>query len=79
MKQQLQQRLQELETEFQSGQQVLAELETKKANLQDTLLRIEGAIQVLKEELAKTENTESDTSLDALDGKPAEMVTNSHD
>ena len=59
MKQQLEQRLKELEAEFKSGQQVLAELEAKKANIQSTLLRIEGAIQVLKEELAKNNGATS--------------------
>ena len=36
---------------------MLADLETKRANLGDGLLRISGAIQVLEEELAKTEQT----------------------
>lgn len=53
MKKQLQQRLQELKTEFESGQKMLAELEAKQANLRESLLRISGAIQVLEEELAK--------------------------
>ena len=55
MKQQLGQRLQELKTEFASGQKVLAELEEKRSNIQSTLLRIQGAIQVLEEELAKAD------------------------
>ena len=62
MKEQLQKRLQQLKTEYESGQKVLAELETKKTNLRETLLRIAGAIQVLEEELAQSEqenNTES--------------------
>ncbi len=56
MKQQLQQRLQELKAEYESGKKVAAELEAKQANVRDTLLRIAGAIQVLEEELAKAEN-----------------------
>lgn len=61
MKEQLQKRLQQLKTEYESGQKVLVELETKKTNLRETLLRIAGAIQVLEEELAQSEedNTES--------------------
>jgi hypothetical protein len=47
MKQQLEQRLKELRTEFESGQKALADLEVKQANLRNTLLRISGAIQVL--------------------------------
>lgn len=56
MKQQLQQRLQELKSEYESGQKVLAELEAKQTHVRDTLLRIAGAIQVLEEELTKAEN-----------------------
>lgn len=62
MKEKLQKRLQQLKTEYESGQKVLVELETKKTNLRETLLRIAGAIQVLEEELAQSEeenNTES--------------------
>lgn len=46
---QLEQRLQELRAEFESGQKMLADLENKQANLRDTMLRISGAIQVLEE------------------------------
>jgi len=53
MKQKLEQRLQTLKTEFESGQKVLAELEAKQASVRDTLLRISGAIQVLEEALAE--------------------------
>ncbi|ASC72320.1 hypothetical protein XM38_032770 [Halomicronema hongdechloris C2206] len=56
MKEQIRQRLKELQTEFESGQKVMAELEAKQTNLRDTLLRISGAIQVLKEELDKVES-----------------------
>jgi uncharacterized protein (DUF3084 family) len=49
---QLTQRLAQLRTEYESGQQMLAELEAKQRNLRDTLLRISGAIQVLEEEVA---------------------------
>ena len=54
MIEQLQQRLFELKTEFEKGQQRLQELDTEAANLRTTLMRISGAIQVLEEELAKS-------------------------
>lgn len=55
MKEQLKQRIKELETEFETGQKMLAEMEAKRSNLKESLLRISGAIQVLKEELEKAE------------------------
>ncbi len=58
MKQQLEQRLKELRSEFESGQKTLADLEVKQMNLRNTLLRISGAIQVLEEELAKENGQE---------------------
>jgi predicted nuclease with TOPRIM domain len=51
MQEQLIQRLQQLKSEYESGQRMLAELEQKQHTLRDTLLRISGAIQVLEEEL----------------------------
>ena len=57
MKEQLEQRLKELEAEFESGQQMMADLETKQSSLRESLLRISGAIQVLKEELTKADQT----------------------
>ncbi len=59
MKQQLEQRLKELRSEFESGQRTLAEMETKQMNLRNTMLRISGAIQVLEEELAKESSQEN--------------------
>lgn len=56
MKQQLQQRLQQLKAEYESGKKVLADLEAKQANVRDTLLRMAGAIQVLEEELVKADS-----------------------
>ena len=60
MKQQLEQRLKELKTEFESGQKALADLENRQADLRNTLMRISGAIQVLEEELAIEGKPESD-------------------
>jgi septal ring factor EnvC (AmiA/AmiB activator) len=51
LRQQLEQRLDALQREFETGQRVLAELEAKQASLRDTLLRLSGAITVLREEL----------------------------
>ncbi len=59
MKQQLEHRLKELRSEFESGQKALADLEVKQMNLRNTLLRISGAIQVLEEELAKENGQEN--------------------
>jgi uncharacterized coiled-coil protein SlyX len=55
MRTQLEQRLQELHSEYAAGQKVLAELEAKQMHLRETLLRISGAIQVLEEELSKSD------------------------
>ena len=73
MKQQLEHRLQELKTEFTSGQKVLAELEEKRSNIQSTLLRIQGAIQVLEEELAKADEAPTNGINGAAD-RPADNL-----
>ncbi|PYS76799.1 MAG: hypothetical protein DMF67_02980 [Acidobacteria bacterium] len=49
MREQLENRLQELRAELEIGQKVMAELEVREANLRSTLLRIGGAVQVLEE------------------------------
>jgi predicted nuclease with TOPRIM domain len=54
MKEQLEQRLQQLKSEYESGQKMLADLEAQQRQLRETLLRISGAIQVLEEELGRT-------------------------
>ncbi|GFO97058.1 hypothetical protein ig2599ANME_1256 [groundwater metagenome] len=69
MKEQLEKRLKELRSEFESGQKTLADLEAKQMNLRNTLLRISGAIQVLEEELAKESQPES-VSTSQLEGIP---------
>ena len=56
MREQLQNRLNELKKEFESGQTNLQDLEMQQAMLRETLLRISGAIQVLEEELGREEN-----------------------
>ncbi len=49
MKEQLEQRLKKLKTEFESGQKIIADMEVRQSNLRNTLLCISGAIQVLEE------------------------------
>lgn len=49
MKEQLNQRLKELKTEFENGQKMLVDMEARQADLRNTLIRISGAIQVLEE------------------------------
>lgn len=70
MKEKLQQRLQNLKSEFEDGHKILAELEAKQANLRETLLRISGAIQVLEEVLNETpeENGSSPVTFDSDPG-----------
>ena len=59
MKEQIEQRLQSLKTEYEAGQKMLVELESKQVNLQGTLLRISGAIQVLEEMLSTSKNVDA--------------------
>jgi len=59
MRGQLEQRLQQLKAEFETGQKMLTDLEQKRANLEQTLLRISGAIQVLEEVLAAEKISEN--------------------
>lgn len=49
LRERTQQRLTELRSEYEAGQNMLADLETRHAALRETLLRISGAIQVLEE------------------------------
>lgn len=51
MKEQLEQRLKGLKSEFERGQKVMADLESRRVTVRDTLLRISGAIQVIEEML----------------------------
>lgn len=75
MKEQLQQRLQSLKTEYATGQKMLADLEAKQANLRDTLLRINGAIQVLEEILNESpEEPAPENGAVAAEVVPAELA-----
>lgn len=54
MKEQLLERLEQLNEELSNGRRMLADLQRREINLRETLLRISGAIQVIEEELKKT-------------------------
>jgi predicted nuclease with TOPRIM domain len=58
MREQLQNRLEELKKEFETGQGRLKELEAEQAYVRETMLRISGAIQVLEEALRESEQSE---------------------
>ena len=60
MHEQLQRRLEELRTEWATGQAQLQELERQQVYLRETLLRISGAIQVLEEVLAAKDGEGAD-------------------
>ncbi len=71
MKEQLQQRLEELKKEFETGQARLRELESEQAYTREVLLRISGAIQVLEEALV---NEAKPDEAAAPDSPAAEQV-----
>jgi len=52
---QLEKRLDELRKEYVRGLNELRELEARQTNLRQTMLRISGAIQVIEEELRRSE------------------------
>ena len=62
MRKRLEERLNKLKSEFESGNKMLSELDAKASNLRETLLRISGAIQVLEEELKETAETVSENN-----------------
>jgi len=70
MREALEQRLTALKAELAAGEKMLADVEAKRAELRDTLLRISGAIQVLEEELAKTDQVAA-TGLEQLPKGPS--------
>jgi predicted nuclease with TOPRIM domain len=55
VREQLEERLTALRAEYESGQKMLADLDQRAAVLRETILRISGAIQVLEEELARSD------------------------
>lgn len=76
MQDKLQQRLQQLKTEYEAGQKVMADLQAKQANLRDTLLRISGAIQVLEETLSEAPVETTSVNGEGLtEAIPTEVIT----
>jgi predicted nuclease with TOPRIM domain len=57
MREQLEQRLNELKGQYEHGLNVMKELETQQATLRQTMLRISGAIEVLEEALGGSAQT----------------------
>lgn len=73
MREQLEQRLEELKKEFETGQARLREVEMQEARLRETLLRISGAIQVLEEALAAESGEDGGRQgADAAQGSPGD-------
>jgi chromosome segregation ATPase len=71
MKEQIEQRLEQLKAEFEQGEKMLVELDAKRATLKETMLRISGAIQALEETLGNDaagagEQTERSEEKEAL-------------
>lgn len=62
MKEQLEQRLKQLKSEFELGQRQLSEMENQVTTMRNTLLRISGAIQVLEEEIARASESSNTTA-----------------
>ncbi len=60
MREQLEERLKQLKSEFEAGQKMLAELEAKQVGIRETLLRISAAIKVIEEELAESDQSPSE-------------------
>jgi predicted nuclease with TOPRIM domain len=69
MQQQLKLRLEELRTEYETGQARLRELETETQYVRETLLRISGAIQVIQEMLGQPEEKDGAETLSS-EGEP---------
>jgi predicted nucleic acid-binding Zn-ribbon protein len=78
MRDQLQQRLETLKIELETGEKMLADLDAKRTNLRETLLRISGAIQVLEEELAKAEQPVQNGVMVSAESKPGHHDTVAH-
>lgn len=74
MRQQLQNRLQELKAELEEGHKVLANINERRTNLEQTIFRIQGAVQVLEEELAKN-NGESEGLSESIAVLESDVLT----
>lgn len=67
--------MQDLESEYQKGQDRLAALEKEAGNLQSTMLRISGAIQVLRELIGEKEIEPYEKRSDGIEQKKAAVDT----
>jgi uncharacterized coiled-coil protein SlyX len=70
MQERIEQRLEELKSEFEKGQQTLEGLEAQAADVRQTLLRISGAIQVLEEMLESPDRPQENGSGSSAKGTP---------
>lgn len=61
MREQIKNRIESLQAEYRTGQEILAELEAQQAGLKLTLTRISGAIQVLEELLQENQSAAETT------------------
>ncbi len=75
MKEKLEQRLDELKAEFESGQNMLDDLRQRQKHLEETLLRISGAIQVIEEVIAQ-ESQPTGEDVDLADGASESIESN---
>lgn len=75
MREQLEQRLATLKSEFQIGQAKLGKLDQEQMLLRETLLRISGAIQVLEEALGKTDPAAESEADAQPDDETSELVS----
>lgn len=62
MKEQMQERIEQLTEEYRSGETMMAELDRKRTELQATMLRISGALQVLQELVGPTPAAEDEAA-----------------
>lgn len=65
MREQPEQRLAQLRSEYEAGEQLLADLELGQRNLRETMLRISGAIQVRGEKLGNVDGAGDCSALGA--------------
>jgi hypothetical protein len=61
MKDQIENRLSNLNSEYSQGEKILAELDARREKTVHAMLRISGAIQVLEEMLAEEENAPTES------------------
>lgn len=67
MKNKLEERMNALKAEHESGQKMLADIDAKRKQVNDTLLRIEGAMAILKELADEEERSHANGSANAHD------------